>query len=173
MTTSAASEQPFLFVVGERDRRGRIDGGEHAADGRRQLGAHLRFFAGVPAGPPAGLHPADGGVHAHEHEPIAHARDDVVCAVPGGRDGADHDEAALSRSARAAIGADVALPLPVVDLAQRGEQAAARVAVHRQDGRHVLDDEHAAIAQAAAAGRRWRPWCVPARPWPRAARLRS
>ena len=96
-------------------------------------------------------------------EPVAHAGDDVVRAVPGGGDGADDDDAARPRQACARRRCRRCAPS-----GRRGSRAArrarsARVSrfIDRIDG-HVLDDEHAAVADARAAGRRWRP-CVRSR----------
>ena len=65
------------------------------------------------------------------------------------------DDAARPGQRLPAIGADVALPSAVVDFAECREHAGARVAVGRQDAGHVLDDEHAAVADLAqqSAGR--------------------
>ncbi len=48
-----------------------------------------------------------------------------------------------------AVSPDVPFPAPVIDLAEGGEHAGPHVPVHRQDGRDVLDDEHAAVPQLA------------------------
>ena len=48
-----------------------------------------------------------------------------------------------------AVGADLAVPAAVVDLAQRRQHLGAGVGVHRQDRRDVLDDEQAAVADLA------------------------
>ena len=69
--------------------------------------------------------------------------------VPGGGDGADDGDAAGPFDGASAVGADVAVPAAVVDLAQRGEHLGAGVAVHRQDRRDVFDDEHSAVADLA------------------------
>jgi hypothetical protein len=60
--------------------------------------------------------------------------------------------------------ADVSLPTAVVNFAQGGEHASAHVAIHRQNARHVLDDEHAMVADLAqqAAGRELREFALAA-----------
>ena len=105
---------------------------------------------------PAERRPFGVGGQADEHEPVAHGGDHLwaashaVVQAPMTTSRPFHVERA------AAVGADVAGPVAVVDLPQRGEHQGAGVPVHRQDRGEVLDHERAGLSptwREQAAGR--------------------
>src|SRR5262249_16910628 len=115
-------------------------GVDQSADRRCELPAHATLPAGVAAGLPRG---ADASlrvlrVGAHDDEAVAHNGDDAMRRVPGGGAGADDGDAAGPGERAPAAGADVALPLTVVDLTQRSQDEAASPLVHREARSHVL-----------------------------------
>lgn len=83
-----------------------------------EFGTHLGFGTRVAEGLTAS---ADAGafavaVHADQHEPITHRRDDRMRFLPGGGDCPDDDNAAFPVQRLPAVGAELANPTAVEDL---------------------------------------------------------
>jgi hypothetical protein len=108
--------EPVCFSVLEPARPG-VDLVEEAGGCGGELLPHLLFFAGVEEGA-FGL---DCGVdfgEPVEDEPFSHGTHDGVVPIDGGGDAADEPHLAFPGEGFAAVGADVACPGAVVDLAE-------------------------------------------------------
>ena len=72
-----------------------------------------------------------------------------MCGIPCRCDRTDDDNASSPRHGLAAISANVAFPTSIMDFAQRRQHHATHIAIGRQEGRYVLDDENTTLANLA------------------------
>ena len=107
-----------------------------------EFGSHLQLRARIAEGLTAC---ADASVlavavHADQHEPVTHGRNDGVCLVPCCGDRPDRGDSSGPFQGLPAVGAKLPDPTAVVDLAEPRKHLVSGIAAHRQDGGHVFDE---------------------------------
>ncbi len=122
--------------------------GEEARHGIGELAPHLALAA-VMSERCAPLLACIGDRDPVQEEALAELRHDAVMLVEHRRRARQEPDATLPVQPAAAVDADVAVPAPVVDLAQRPEHARALVAMHRQDRAEVLEHDEPVLADLA------------------------
>src|SRR5262249_49972656 len=127
--------QPLDFLVADIPWR-RKRGSEQFGDGRNQLGAQIHGVVGVLDGMQELLFV---GLNAAQQETITELADHTVIAVIDASAAEQQSNLAGPFQNSAAIGADDPRPLPIIDLAQRGEELGLGLRSCAQNGAEVFE----------------------------------